>query len=154
MVKTRLYQKCCIKTVLRADRKLVITNKKRPKGRLRLLTKSYYKLKLRHSRESGNLVINNLLFLLIFWIPAFAGMTSSLLELIPNSVTKGVCQQSEATQRVAFLYQPLWNLYGYYLPIQKLEKITPSKSSEVNSPVMVLSCSCARRSSSANKSSF
>ena len=26
-----------------------------------------------------------------------------------------------------------------YLPMQKLEKITPSKSSEVNSPVMVLS---------------
>ena len=41
-----------------------------------------------------------------------------------------------------------------YLPMQKLLKITPSKSSEVNSPVMVLSCSCASRNSSANKSNF
>ena len=40
-----------------------------------------------------------------------------------------------------------------YLPMQKLEKITPSRSSEVNSPVISLSAFCARRSSSASKSS-
>ena len=94
MVKTRLYQKCCIKTARRADGKLVITNKEQPKGRLRLLTKSYYKLKLRHSRESGNLVINNLLFLLIFWIPAFAGMTVFFLGFVLNLTTEKVCQHN------------------------------------------------------------
>jgi len=41
---------------------------------------------------------------------------------------------------------------AYYFPIQKREKITPSKSSGVNLPVMLLSRSCASLSSSANKS--
>ncbi len=39
-----------------------------------------------------------------------------------------------------------------YLPIQKLEKMRPSRSSEVNSPVTSLSACCARRSSSASSS--
>ena len=39
------------------------------------------------------------------------------------------------------------------MPIQKLEKMTPSRSSDENSPVMLLSAFCARRSSSANRSS-
>ena len=44
-----------------------------------------------------------------------------------------------------------WN--HYYFPMQKLEKISPSKSSLVNFPVMLVRLSCASRSSSANKSS-
>ena len=40
-----------------------------------------------------------------------------------------------------------------YLPMQKREKITPSRSSELKAPVMVESWVCARRSSSANRSS-
>lgn len=40
-----------------------------------------------------------------------------------------------------------------YFPMQNLEKITPNKSSAVNSPVISLSRSCASRSSSANRSS-
>lgn len=39
-----------------------------------------------------------------------------------------------------------------YLPIQKLEKIRPSRSSEVNSPVISLKFCCARRNSSASSS--
>ena len=37
--------------------------------------------------------------------------------------------------------------------MQKLEKITPSRSSAPNSPVMAPSAFCARRSSSASRSS-
>ena len=40
----------------------------------------------------------------------------------------------------------------YYFPIQKLEKIRPSKSSEVNSPVISDIASCANRKSSAASS--
>src|SRR5690606_17913336 len=40
-----------------------------------------------------------------------------------------------------------------HLPMQKREKITPSRSSAVNSPVISLMQSCARRNSSANSSS-
>lgn len=36
--------------------------------------------------------------------------------------------------------------------MQKLEKMRPSRSSEVNSPVISLSACCARRSSSASSS--
>ncbi len=39
-----------------------------------------------------------------------------------------------------------------YLPIQKLEKIRPSRSSEVNSPVISLKFCCAGRNSSASSS--
>jgi hypothetical protein len=40
-----------------------------------------------------------------------------------------------------------------HFPMQKRLKITPSKSSDENAPVMLDSCACARRNSSANKSS-
>ena len=40
-----------------------------------------------------------------------------------------------------------------HLPMQKLEKITPSRSSDVNSPVISFSAVCARRNSSASRSS-
>ena len=40
-----------------------------------------------------------------------------------------------------------------YFPIQNRLKITPSRSSELNSPVIEFSWSCASRSSSANRSS-
>ena len=40
-----------------------------------------------------------------------------------------------------------------YLPMQKLEKITPSKSSALNSPVISFKAVCDKRNSSANKSS-
>lgn len=43
-----------------------------------------------------------------------------------------------------------WN--PRYLPMQKLEKMRPSRSSEVNSPVISLSACCASRSSSASSS--
>jgi len=44
------------------------------------------------------------------------------------------------------------SVYNFYLPIQKSEKILPSKSSLLNSPVMDDNASCARRNSSANSS--
>lgn len=40
----------------------------------------------------------------------------------------------------------------FYLPIQKLEKISPNKSSEVNSPVISDKARCASLNSSANNS--
>ncbi len=37
------------------------------------------------------------------WIPAYAGMTSSFLEFIPNSIINGVCQQSEGGITATFV---------------------------------------------------
>ena len=45
-------------------------------------------------------------------------------------------------------FQPL------YLPIQKRLKITPKRSSALNSPVMVLQAFCAKRKCSAKSSSW
>jgi hypothetical protein len=45
------------------------------------------------------------------------------------------------------------NTRNTYLPIQKRPKISPRRSSALNSPVMALSDNCARRSSSAKSSS-
>ena len=69
----------------------------------RRLAKSYYKLKLRHSRENKRSAVSakreskhksNLLFLFIFWIPAYAGMTVFFLGFLPNFNIDRVCLQS------------------------------------------------------------
>lgn len=42
----------------------------------------------------------------------------------------------------------------FYFPMQKLENISPSRSSEVNTPVISQSSTWAKRNSSANKSNI
>ncbi len=58
---------------------------------------------------------------------------------------------SKITHNPSFWIQ-LDSFINSYLPIQKSEKILPSKSSLLNSPVIDDKTSCARRSSSANNS--
>lgn len=58
-----------------------------------------------------------------------------------------------ATKDWKALRMRFWWSRNTYLPIQKRPKISPKRSSALNSPVIVLSDNCARRSSSAKSSS-
>jgi len=48
--------------------------------------------------------------------------------------------------------RPVGDRFVDYLPIQKLEKMRPSRSSELNAPVISPSACCAMRRSSASSS--
>ena len=71
----------------------------------------------------------------------------------PSSKGKGFLQPEKAHQHwhIEFSYINISGTF-YYLPIQKLEKIRPSRSSELNSPVISLRYCCVKRNSSANNS--
>src|SRR5690606_7181773 len=82
------------------------------------------------------------------------------LQLLPAKPRQARQQQADqhndkdaALHGVAVLLALVEEGFRLHFPIQKLEKISPSRSSLVNCPVMAPSASCARRSSSANKSS-
>ena len=50
---------------------------------------------------------SNGLFLLDFWIPAYAGMTAFFLGFVPNFNIDRVCQQSEGAMCALFFIKPI-----------------------------------------------
>ena len=65
----------------------------------------------------------------------------------------GACRHESTLQKNGGRVQESGAVFQtHYLPMQKREKITPSKSSAANSPVISLSAFCARRNSSASRS--
>ena len=66
--------------------------------------------------------------------------------------SQNACLKDFAVFQTGILMSVNQQFYTTHLPIQKREKITPNKSSALNSPVISLHANCASRRCSANSS--